>query len=396
MFGRRERSGAGDPPAPAAVQIVVVEAEPTIVGRVTRLFTHLEVTSVGHVDDAIKTARQPTVVVIGPDRATADTLERVDTLRHAESAGLVTVVLVPETVSTTILRQAMRAGVSDVLDSSCKDAELGELVRSGIERVEHLGFGGKHGQRGRVVAVFSPKGGAGTTTIATNLAIAASRPGAVAPILVDADLPFGDVAITLGLDPIQGLADATGADLDHQRLRSLLVNEPSSGLRTLLAPADPARAEVITAADVTRTLGVCRGCAPVVFVDTSSSFDEVTLSILEQADAVVVVASTEVATVKNAKVALDTLQRLGVARSDVFLVLNRVPGRPLLAVSDVERVLGHKAFCVPEDEAVAEAAHAGRALVRDPRSKAAKAIVALAVQFEEHSPVPSAPAAPAR
>jgi pilus assembly protein CpaE len=327
------------------------------------------------------------VVLVAPDHANAETLDRIDTLRHAESAGLVTVLLIVQSMSTTILRQAMRAGVSDVLPATCKDPELADLVRSGIERVEHLGMTDGEG-RGRVVAVFSPKGGAGTTTVATNLAIAATHPGSI-PILVDADLPFGDVAITLGLDPTQSLADATGADMDQLRLRSLLVSENVSGLRTLLAPADPARAEVITAADVTRTLELCRQIAPLVVVDTSSAFDEVTLSILDQADDVVVVAAPDVTTVKNAKVALDTLHRLGVGTSHTFLVLNRVPAKPLLPVGDVERVLGLKAHCVPEDEAVAESAHAGRPLVRDPKSKAAKAITALAVQFEELSPATS-------
>jgi pilus assembly protein CpaE len=388
MFGRRERDDAAVPAASSAVQVVVVEDEPLLVERISRLFGSFEVKRVGHVDDAIKTARQPTVVVVAPDHASAETLERIDTLRHVDTAAFVTVLLIVESMSTTILRQAMRSGVSDVLPAGCKDAELADLVRSGIERVEHVGSGGDGNGRGRVVAVFSPKGGAGTTTVATNLAIAASRPGS-SPILVDADLPFGDVAITLGLDPTQSLADATGADMDQQRLRSLLVSESVSGLRTLLAPADPARAEVITAADVTRTLELCRQAAPLVVVDTSSAFDEVTLSILDQADDVVVVSAPDVVSVKNAKVALDTLHRLGVGQSHTFLVLNRVPAKPLLAVGDVERVLGLKAHCVPEDEAVADAAHAGRPLVRDTKSKAAKAITALAVQFEELSPAPA-------
>ena len=382
MFGRRDRNDAGLPATTSGVQIVVVEEEPLLVDRISNLFSHLEVKRVGHVDDAIKTAKHPTVVIVAPDNATAETLERIDTLRHADKSKLVTVLLVVQTMSTAILRQAMRAGVSDVLPVSSKDPELADLVRAGIERVEHLGFAADGSQRGRVVAVFSPKGGAGTTTVAVNLAVAASPGGGATPVLVDADLPFGDVAITLGLDPTQSLADATGADMDQLRLRSLLVTDTVSGLRTLLAPADPARAEVITAADVTRTLELCRQIAPLVVVDTSSAFDEVTLSILDQADDVVVVAAPDVTSVKNAKVALDTLNRLGVGQSHTFLVLNRVPARPLLAVSDVERVLGLKAHTIPEDEAVAEAAHAGRPLVRDAKSKAAKAIAGLAVQFE--------------
>ena len=389
MFGRRERTEAGVTTSSRAIQVVVVEEEALLVERVGALFPLVDVKRVGHVDDAIKTAKQPTVVVVGPDSATAETLERIDTLRLAsETPWLVTVLLVVQSMSTTILRQAMRAGVSDVLPASCKDNELADLVRSGMERVELLSADGQH--RGRVVAVFSPKGGAGTTTIAVNLAIAASVGANASPILVDADLPFGDVAIMLGLDPSNSLADATGADIDQARLRSLLVAEANSGLRTLLAPADPARAEVITSADVIRTLELCRQIAPLVVVDTSSAFDEVTLSILDQADDVVVVSAPDVVSVKNAKVALDTLHRLGVGQSHTYLVLNRVLPKPLLPVGDVERVLGLKAHTIPEDDTVADAAHAGRPLVRDPKSKAAKAIAALAVQFEELTPAATA------
>jgi pilus assembly protein CpaE len=228
--------------------------------------------------------------------------------------------------------------------------------------------------------------------VAVNLAAAAAAAapaGSPTPILVDADMPFGDVAIGLGLDPTHSLADATGADLDETRLRTLLINAPNAGVRTLLAPPDPARAEVVTSADVSRTLEACRQLAPLVVVDTSSSFDEVTLSILEAADHVVLVSTTDVASVKNAKVAVDTLRRLDIAQSHVHLVLNRVPARPLLPVGDVERVLGSTALCVPEDEAVTQAAHEGKALVRaTPRSKAGRALTRLAVQFEELVPTP--------
>src|SRR5688500_1113025 len=171
MFGRRERSEAAAIAVSSTVQIVVVEDEPLIVERISRLFAQFEVKRVGHVDDAIKTARQPTVVVVAPDHASSETLERLDTLRHVDSASFVTVLLLVESMSTTILRQAMRSGVSDVLPAACKDAELADLVRSGIDRVEALHLANDANQRGRVVAVFSPKGGAGTTTIAVNLAI---------------------------------------------------------------------------------------------------------------------------------------------------------------------------------------------------------------------------------
>src|SRR5207237_693069 len=122
------------------------------------------------------------------------------------------------------------------------------------ERVDHLDDVLKN-LHGSTVVVIGPSavnedtfeqveairdGGPGTTSVAVNLA-AAARDGEIGPIVVDADLPFGDVAITLGLDPARGLADATGSDMDLTRLRALLTADASTGLRALLAPADPAR-----------------------------------------------------------------------------------------------------------------------------------------------------------
>jgi len=288
VLGLRSRADKGESLVAEKLRIVVVENDGPLADRLGGLFPAYAVTRVGHVDDAIKAAHSPTVVVVGPDSVTEDTLQRVEVLREIAPSSALTVVLVVPRMSTGVLRRALRAGVSDVAAETVSDDELSDVLRRAAARIEQVTrvATGANSTRGRIVAVFSPKGGAGTTTVAVNFA--ASIPGDTSPIVVDADLPFGDVAITLGLDPSNSLADATGSDLDLARLRGLLAHDAGSGLRALAAPADPARSEVVMAADVARTLELCCDLSPFVVVDTSAAFDDVTLSVLDRADDVII------------------------------------------------------------------------------------------------------------
>jgi pilus assembly protein CpaE len=227
-----------------------------------------------------------------------------------------------------------------------------------------------------VIAVFSPKGGVGTTSVAINIA---ARRGSVPNVIVDTDLPFGDIAISLGVDPGNSLADATGSDLDLARLEGLIRPAAGGEMRALVAPADPARAELVTAPDVTRTLDLCRELSPAVVVDTASAFEDITLAVLEMADEIVVVTTADVAAVKNVKIALQTLNQIGIDTDRVRVVVNRFPPHPLLRVADIERALGVSVMTIPEDPAVARAAFHGVPVVSEaPRSAAAKAFGRLA------------------
>ena len=198
-------------------------------------------------------------------------------------------------------------------------------------------------------------------------------------MLLDADLPFGDVAVNLGLDPTHSLADAMGADLDEARLQTSLLRHDRCSMLALVGPPDPARAELITAASVGRVIDLLRGMSDAVIVDTASAFDDVTLAVLERADDIVLVTGCDVASVKNAKVARHTLQLLQIPESRIHLVINRVPAKTLLSVADVEKALGPATCVVPDDPAVARASHEGTAVVLDaPRSPAARALTRLA------------------
>lgn len=389
MLGRSAR-GVRPTPAPVpTLRIAVVEHDGALTAQLVGLFPEYAIDQCRHVDDAIKTAIGPTVVVIGPEAMGEATLQRVEELHDLAPSPTLCVVLVAARLSTGVLRRALRAGISDVTDGR-SETELLDVIQRAITRVHNVAApGGVDEVDGRVIAVFSPKGGVGTTTVAVNVA-ASPRLDARPHILIDADLPFGDVAVSLGLDPKNSLADAAGSDLDAARLKGLFSHKPGNETLALVAPADPARSELVTAADVARTIDLCRDIGSVVIVDTASAFDDVTLAVLEHADDVLLVIGTDIASVKNAKIALQTLHQLDVTPDQITLVLNRVESHSPLSVGDIEKALGLKAICIPDDAAVAKAAHRATAVVLEsPRAASSRAFQRLTECLGLDSPTTS-------
>jgi len=378
LLSRHEPAG----PDPEHLELVLVDGTGALALKLAEAYPEAEVTSVDHVDDAIKRAMsgRPTVALIGPAEVGDVTLARLEqVLRGRAAPPQFGAVLLVDRLAAPMLRRAMRAGISDVLGTNASTAELQEAIDRTLEAFDSpASASAGDGNEGRMVAVFSPKGGTGTTTLAINLA--AAMKGTRRPnVLLDADLPFGDIAVNLGIDPTHSLADAMGADLDEARLQTSLLRHDPAGLLALVGPPDPARAELITGASVARVIDLLRLMTDVIIVDTASAFDDVTLAVLERADEIVLVTGCDVASVKNAKVARHTLHLLEIPEARIHLAINRVPARGLLSVADVEKALGPASCVIPDDAAVGRASHEGTAVVLDaPKSPAARAFTRLA------------------
>jgi pilus assembly protein CpaE len=308
--------------------------------------------------------------------------------------------LITEELSTDLLQMALRAGVKDVLAAP---VDTGALVAA-VDRVaETLGsvaranadaFSAAHegtvgtaegGTRGHDVTVFSTKGGAGKSVIASNLAIVLARRSSKPVVLVDADLQFGDVAVMLKLAPQHTIVDAVGSGdrLDATLLQQFLMRHEPSGLLILPAPLEPSFADQISAGEMVRIIELLRGFCEYVVIDTPAYFNEVVLGLIEESDDVLLVAGMDIPNIKNVKIGLQTLRLLNVPMSKLHLVLNRANSKVKLDVSEVERTLQVKAEAlIPSDIVVPQSVNKGTPVVLDsPKSGVAKSIEQLASMF---------------
>jgi pilus assembly protein CpaE len=343
------------------------------------------------------------VVVFGPGLADGPGLAEIERFTRARpDAGAI---LVAAELSTSLLQQALRSGVRDVLGAP---TEATSLIES-VERVgrtlttvptvnQSAGPDGEAAGPGRVITVSSTKGGSGKSVVATNLAAALARRTARPVVLVDGDLQFGDVAVMLRLVTPHTLVDAVQASarLDAQLLQSLLVRHEPSGLLVLPAPLEPSFAERVSGGDMTRIVEILRTFCGFVVVDTPAQFNDVVIALIEHSDDVLMVAGLDIPNIKNTKLGLQTLRLLQVGDEKITLLLNRADSKVQLDVGEVERTLGLRAGClIPSDIVVPQSVNKGIPVVLDaPRSDVARALEGLAERLGGGAT--SASASPAR
>jgi MinD-like ATPase involved in chromosome partitioning or flagellar assembly len=178
---------------------------------------------------------------------------------------------------------------------------------------------------GRVITVFSPKGGTGKTVISTNLAVALNADGISRVCLVDLDLEFGDVAISLGLTPVRSLIDAVDQDesLDEDEQVNALLTSWRRELDCVLAPVSPGEAEKISPALVNSLIKKLRARYDYVVIDTPAQFSEHVLEALDASDHHVLITTPEIPALKNLRLTLDMLDLLAYRNASRAIVLNR-------------------------------------------------------------------------
>jgi pilus assembly protein CpaE len=189
----------------------------------------------------------------------------------------------------------------------------------------------------QVIAIFSPKGGSGRTTIATNLAIAIKQQTGARVALLDANLQFGDVGVLLNLNPkTKSIVDAAdGGELDADLVESVLIDH-SSGIRALLAPPTPEGADLITPASLLTVVGHLRRMHAYTVVDLPAGLNDHSLAIMEIADQIVIMAALEITAIKNLRLFLEVADQLGYERSKLRIVMNRSDTAQGIRLGDVE------------------------------------------------------------
>jgi pilus assembly protein CpaE len=271
------------------------------------------------------------------------------------------IILLASGESSQLLNEALETDVADVLLLP----QLADNVVFAVRKAAHAGrrleAEGGVGKRGRILTVFSPKGGTGKTVTATNLASAFAKYEKKRTLLIDLDLQFGDAAIMLGLEPEKTIYDLVVApgELDSEKLAGYTTRH-ASGVDVLPAPLRPEDAELVTEPKVNRLLEVARGSYDLIVVDTSPFFHGPMLATLDRTDELLVLCGLDVPTLKNVKLAQHTLDLLSFPASRVRFVLNRSNSKVGMKRSEVEAALGVKiAFEMPSDRAVPLAVNRG-------------------------------------
>ncbi len=301
------------------------------------------------------TSLQPDVVLMDINMPGMDGITATE--RLATAVPTAAVVMMSVQGEADYLRRSMLAGAREFLVKPFSSDELTASIRQvwtrerdKLSRIVPVVTGKSSepepdGELGMVVAIFSPKGGVGRTTIAVNLAVAAAALGKRVA-LVDASFQFGDVGVLLNLNPrnksIADLAsELQSGDGDAESLQSFMVAH-SSGIRVLLAPASPEQAELVGPQEIKRALVRLRPEHDLVIVDCPSSFNEPTLAVLDEADLVLTILTLEITSVKNMRLFLEVAEQLGYPPDKTRLVLNRADSTLGIRVADVEHSIGRK------------------------------------------------------
>jgi pilus assembly protein CpaE len=324
----------------------------------------VRVDSASSLQHVLQDSSGESLVVIGPevDMQSACDFSELCRVEYPE----VGVVLLRRRLDVTVLGQALRSGVREVTAADDLTG-LADAARRSRELSQRVAGHHHEGSRdGRVVTVFSAKGGVGKTTFSTNIGAYLASTGAKV-LIVDLDLAFGDVAISLQLLPQNSIADvlSMAGHLDEQGLQSVVTHH-ESGLDAAAAPAEPSDADRIPGSAISELLKVSKRVYDYIIIDTPPAFTEHVLAAFDVSDLLVLIATLDIPAVKNLRLTLDTLDLLGNSKDSRIVVLNRSDAKVGLRAEDVVAAIKTDiAIMVPSSVAVPASVNRGVPLVLD-------------------------------
>jgi len=337
------------------------------------------------------------VAVFGPGLAVPYGFQQVHRLvaAYPELGPVFTI----ETMSAEIMQSAVRSGARDtvVFGDGVAVAQsvhrVGELLTSPAAASRVPAIAETRAAPGRLIAVFSTKGGVGKSTVAINLAVAMAHRSNDRVVVVDGDLQFGDVSVMLGMPPQSTVLDAAAtAQFGDPAMLQALLGRHDSGVYVLPAPTEGLLGNPITGPEMVSICDGLRATCGYVVVDLPTQFDDYALAVVDAADDVLLVGSMDIPSVKNLKIGMHALDLHAIAGPKMRLVLNRANTQVKLDVREIEQVLGMRAeFPIPTDIAVPLSVNAGVPVVdHDPRASAARAIDQIAVTLLGGAAAPGA------
>ncbi|HZC32923.1 MAG TPA: response regulator [Candidatus Bathyarchaeia archaeon] len=337
-----------------ASTILLIEADPAFGATISTGLTGVgyTVTVIADPDEALGHVEEHQLVIIDVVNGAKSAIDICREIRATPSMAKIPILCVSQNDDVEDRIRFLEAGADDVVAKPFDTREIEARIEALLLRFQRskdltaiVSTNGITVSRTRrIIAVHSPKGGVGTSTIATNIAMAAAKLRPDRVIIVDLDLQFGQVATHLNLIPRQTIADVVRDDaaLREPDLLRTYATRHDSGLHVLAAPTGPEAAALITPSHVDRILGTLLQSYDQVVIDTGSWLDERTLRVFEHAENVLFVMNPEIAALKAMSALIEYLNEAGTVADKSTFILNNMFGREILKLRDVESALGMK------------------------------------------------------
>ena len=292
-----------------------------------------------------------------------------------------------------LVRHAFEAGAEDLVmlpaglaDQGATAGQLGFAVEKAVAR-RRGGAAAGADALGSLICVLGPKGGIGKTLTSANLAVALAELRKRV-VVVDLDLQFGDVGLSLGLTPQRTIYDLvkSGGSLDAEKLEAFLTTH-ESGARVLMAPVRPDQAGAVTVEFLQEVYALLRSSHDFVVVDTPPGFMPEVIASIDASTHVCIVGTLDSLSLKNTKLGLETLELMGYESERISMVLNRADSKVGVTQDDVTAIIGRSAdILVPSHRDIARSVNEGKPVVQArPRSDVARAFRTLADHYAGRS-----------
>lgn len=387
--------------------VLLVDADPDHCGMLKQLFASMPYAIVGDASYGVEAAHlagvlQPDIVLLHVEEPLALALRTLEVLQ--EAAPRATPIVISRRTDGETARKAMLSGARGYIVSPPTTEQLHAVLTEARRRHERLMPSADDPTTppapavlasGTVITVFGPKGGVGKTTLSTNLAIAIRQRTQARVALVDVDADFGDVAVIMGMEPERTVRDVLRAYEESSGTPSLaqFVTRHSSGVDVLAARHADEVGQPVDPQLIGQLLQQLARSYDFVVVDTPGAFVPQVAAALDESTTVLLVTSTDMSSIKDARLALATLRGAGFDDDRLKLVVNHATNANSVTESDVERTVGCPVFwTLPHDRAVPHSTQLGQPIVlSQPRAQMSQRVEALAAYFGGVNAEPAGP-----
>jgi len=344
------------------IKVLIADDEKEICESLKRLLQLEEdIEVVGEANDGRKAVSlteslKPDIVLMDINMPVLDGIKATEEISLNLPSSAVIIVSVQD--EQEYLRKAMSVGAQEYLVKGFAPDELINAIHRVKEfqdrrkpRLVEVSKEEPFPPEAKVITVFGTKGGVGRSLIATNLAVSLREELKGEVVIVDLDLQFGDIAMMLNLTPKFTISDLTPnlENLDKEVLKDYLTSH-SSGVKVLASPSKPAEAERVGKEVVEKVLELLKESYGFIIIDTVPSFEDIVLTALDFSDLILLLATLDLPTIKNTKLALETMSSLKYPPEKIRLVLNRSDSHTGLKLSDIEGSLHYKVSSfIPSD-----------------------------------------------